>query len=134
MTTLLIDAGNTFLKWACLVNGTVGASRSVVHHGVELREWQDALAALTPAPTRVVAANVAGAAFALRLREFTRARWQLEPEFPAATRSALGVTNAYARPSALGIDRWLAMLAAWHVARAPLLCANAAAASCRERA
>jgi type III pantothenate kinase len=126
--TLLIDAGNSWLKWARLVDGTVGTSRSIVHHGVEPREWQDVLAAIAPAPRRVVVANVAGASFAVRLREFTRAQWHVDPEFPAASRSALGVTNAYARPTALGIDRWLAMLAAWHVARAPLLCASAGTA------
>ncbi len=126
--TLLIDAGNTWLKWARLVDGRVGTSRSTVHHGVDPREWQDTLAAITPAPRRVVVANVAGAAFAVRLKDFARERWQLEPEFPVATRSALGVTNAYARPSALGIDRWLALLAAWHVAHAPLLVASAATA------
>ena len=126
--TLLIDAGNTFFKWAKLTGGTVGPSHSIVHHGVEPSDWQDVLAAIKPAPRRVIVANVAGAAFAVRLKEFTRAQWQLDPEFPTASRSALGVTNAYARPSALGIDRWLAMLAAWHVAKAPLLCASAGTA------
>jgi len=126
--TLLIDAGNTWLKWAHLDGSAVGPARSVVHHGVDPGEWQDALASIGTTPKRVVVANVAGAAFAGRLREWTRATWRVEPTFPAVGRSALGVTNAYARPAALGIDRWLGMIAAWHEARAPLACVNAATA------
>ena len=126
--TLLIDAGNTFLKWAHLQGDALGASHSVAHHGVDADEWQGSLAGVGRAPTRVVVANVAGAAFAGRLRDFALARWQVDPQFPTAARSALGVTNAYSRPEALGIDRWLGMLAAWNVARAPLLCASAGTA------
>jgi type III pantothenate kinase len=126
--TLLIDAGNTFLKWARLEGDGVGASHTVVHHGVEPTEWQSALAAIGAPPQRIVVANVAGPSFAGRLREWARATWQVDPQFPIATRAALGVTNAYARPAALGIDRWLGMVAAWHEARAPLLCASAGTA------
>lgn len=126
--TLLVDAGNTFLKWARLEGDSVGRATTVVHHGVEPDEWQAALGAIGRAPRRVVVANVAGSAFAVRLREWTRATWQVDPEFPTASRSALGVTNAYPRPAALGIDRWLGMVAAWHAARAPLLCASAGTA------
>ena len=126
--TLLVDAGNTFLKWARLDDGAVGRSTSVVHHGVEPTEWQAALGNLGRPPRRVIVANVAGPAFASRLRDWARATWQLEPEFPTASRTALGVTNAYPRPAALGIDRWLGMIAAWHAVRAPLLCASAGTA------
>jgi type III pantothenate kinase len=126
--TLLIDAGNTFLKWARLEGGVAGAAHSVVHHGVDPAEWQGALAAIAPRPRRVVVANVAGAAFAARLRDWVSATWLVEPQFPVATRAAAGVTNAYARPAALGIDRWLGMIAAWHEAHAPLLCASAGTA------
>jgi type III pantothenate kinase len=126
--TLLIDVGHTWLKWARLEGAAAGAAHSVVHHGVDPAEWQGALAAITPRPRRVVVANVAGEAFAGRLRDWTRAAWLLEPEFPVATRAAGGVTNAYAHPAALGIDRWLGMIAAWHEARAALLCASAGTA------
>ncbi|HXQ32370.1 MAG TPA: type III pantothenate kinase [Steroidobacteraceae bacterium] len=126
--TLLIDAGNTFLKWAHLEGEVAGTAHSVVHHGVDPAEWQDELAAITPRPRKVVVANVAGAAFAARLRDWVYTTWQLEPQFPVATRAAAGVTNAYVRPEALGIDRWLGMIAAWHEAHAPLLCASAGTA------
>jgi type III pantothenate kinase len=126
--TLLIDAGITFLKWARLDGTTLGPSQSVVHHGVEPAEWQDALAASGARPRRVVVANAAGRSFAVRLGDWVRSSWQLEAEFPVAGRAALGVTNAYATPAALGIDRWLGMLAAWDAARVPLMCASAGTA------
>lgn len=122
--TLLIDAGITFLKWARLEGEAVGASQTVVHHGVEPSEWQRALAAVVPPPRRVLVANVAGQQFAQRLSDCVRATWGVEAEFPVASRSAYGLTNAHAEPHSLGIDRWLGMVAAWHSARVPLLCVS----------
>jgi type III pantothenate kinase len=126
--TLLIDAGITFLKWASLEGDAVGAAQTFVHHGVEPREWQRALAATSPRPRRVVVANAAGPPFAQRLSDWVRTTWGITAEFPVAARSAYGVTNAYAQPQSLGIDRWLGMVAAWHGARAPLLCVSAGTA------
>ena len=126
--TLLVDAGNTGLKWARLAGGRLGAVAAVTHRGVEPEAWQARLAALAPPPGRVVVANVAGAAFEARFRAWTERQWRLTPEFPTASAERLGVTNAYARPGALGVDRWLAMLAAWRAAPVPLVVASAGTA------
>jgi type III pantothenate kinase len=126
--TLLIDAGNTGLQWARLADGGLAGLDSATHRGMEPEAWQARLAALTPAPRRVVVANVAGHAFEARFRTWAEHRWQVTPEFPAAAAEQLGLRNAYVRPAALGIDRWLAMLAAWQLAAAPLLVASAGTA------
>jgi type III pantothenate kinase len=126
--TLLVDASNSGLKWARLERGRLGAVGAVTHRGVEPEAWQARLAALAPAPRRVVVANVAGAAFEARFRAWAERQWRLVPEFAAASAERLGVRNAYARPAALGVDRWLAMLAAWRTAPGPLLVATAGTA------
>jgi type III pantothenate kinase len=76
----------------------------------------------------VLVSNVAGAAFAAALREWTLARWAIEPEFVATSRAAGGVVNAYAIPSGRGVDRWLAMIGAWRATRGPLLVVSAGTA------
>ncbi len=65
-------------------------------------------------PSRVLIANVAGHAVADILTEQCQQLWSLAPEFLLSTRSICGVTNAYADPSRLGVDRWLALIAGWN--------------------
>ena len=126
--TLLIDAGTAGIQWARLVDGRLTDVEAVMQPGVEPEAWQARLAALVPAPRRVVVANAAGSAFEARFRAWAGRRWKVSPEFPAASAECLGVRNAYARPAALGVDRWLAMLAAWRTAAVPLLVATAGTA------
>jgi type III pantothenate kinase len=126
--TLLVDAGNTGLKWARLVDGGLAGVESAAHRGAEPESWQARLAALAPAPRRVIVANVAGSAFEAQFRAWAERHWQLSPEFQSASAERLGVKNAYVRPGALGVDRWLAMLAAWRAAAVPLLVASAGTA------
>ena len=46
----------------------------------------------------------------------------VDPEFVTASENLCGVTNGYRRPTALGADRWLALIAAWRSgARATLV-------------
>jgi type III pantothenate kinase len=123
---LVVDAGRTVLKWAELAGGRLTGITSVVHHGAEPDDWQRPLARLAPAPRRVLVANAAGPAFEERFRAWARERWQLRPEFATAAAERSGLRNAYDDPASLGVDRWLAMLAAWRRAAAPLVVASAA--------
>ena len=45
--------------------------------------------------------------------------WSQTPVFAAVERQRLGVTNAYTDFTQLGVDRWLALLAAWTTHRRP---------------
>jgi len=131
---LLLDVGNTRLKWAWLENGHAGAARAVQHHGApaawqsELETWQAELEAEGRSPDRIMVANVAGGSFARLLGGWTKARFGFWPEFVTAVRSACGVTNAYARPAVLGVDRWLGMIAARHAGESPACIVNAGTA------
>lgn len=112
---LLIDIGNTRIK-AALVEG--GQPRMLPPLGTRdhapFSAWQDAIA--TP-PSRVLVSNVAGPEMAMHVLRYTRERWRLEPEFALPCRSRAGMTTRYQHPEKLGVDRWLAALAAWHEAR-----------------
>lgn len=108
----VIDIGNTRLKWA--VAGTTGLtdSGSAVHvTGIE--NAVDALVgALPPTVRSALAANVAGPKVSAELAVALRERRSLAVEFVAPEARGHGLELAYRDPSRLGVDRWLAMLAA----------------------
>lgn len=109
---LLLDVGNTRMKWASVQAGTLTPGGNLVHAGEDLAAVAEAAWRSLPQPERIVVSNVAGAAFAAGLRDWTRAVWGVEPYFIVPKPKALGVTNAYIEPHRLGADRWAALVAA----------------------
>jgi len=61
-------------------------------------------------------ANVAGERVAERLRKLCGSRAGARVELVATTTERFGVRCAYAEPVRLGVDRWVALLAARHAA------------------
>lgn len=61
---------------------------------------------------RARVANVAGSPVALQLAGALREALGVEPEFARVERQCAGVTCGYRDPGQLGVDRWLAVLAA----------------------
>lgn len=118
---LLVDAGNTRIKWAELEGNALQSGAAVLRRRVE--EDMDGLAgawAALPAPRRLLVASVAGSEFGERLRILAGRLWGLAPEFIAAQATAFGVTNAYTEPQRLGVDRWLALVAAHRLVHEPV--------------
>ena len=109
---LLIDIGNTRIKWATFLRDAIEAQRAVPHATWTLTECLAAFGAL-PAPTRVLVSNVGGERVASIVRDASMQCWGLEPEFIHSTSAAAGITNAYPEPAKLGVDRWLAMIGAY---------------------
>ncbi|MDZ7750753.1 MAG: type III pantothenate kinase [Gammaproteobacteria bacterium] len=109
---LLLDVGNTFIGWALQEGADLGASGRAHHGGSGLASVLDTLLAGLPAPEAVVVSNVAGAAGSRAVAEAVARRFKLRPRFITAPAAGCGVRNAYARPEALGCDRWAAMVAA----------------------
>ncbi|QWF69642.1 type III pantothenate kinase [Methylomonas paludis] len=112
---LLIDIGNSRLKWANEQAGC-GLSVTVVDYRqtgylADLREiWRS----LT-VPEHLLVASVAESAVTAEVLDLANSLWPHTPtELPLAAAQAFGVTNAYQNPEKLGIDRWLALLAAHH--------------------
>jgi type III pantothenate kinase len=63
------------------------------------------------APARVLLASVAGSQRTEEFRAWVQGRWGLRVEQAHSQAQTLGVTNAYAKPLDLGVDRWLALIA-----------------------
>lgn len=117
---LLLDIGNTRIKWARLIDQRVGPQSAVVHTGQPanaIDQVFDAVAASGHAPRRVVVSNVGGDAIATLCANACNRRFGFAPEFLKASRAAAGVTSAYLEPAKLGVDRWLAMIGGFRIAR-----------------
>jgi type III pantothenate kinase len=113
---VVIDVGNTRIKWAQVDDGRLSKAASAQHRGATERALSTLAAALPRNLSRAIVANVAGDAIARPLAELLRAGWRVVPEFVAVQAEQFGVTCAYSDPSRLGIDRWIAVLAAYHLA------------------
>ncbi|APA85948.1 type III pantothenate kinase [Paraburkholderia sprentiae WSM5005] len=114
---LLIDAGNSRIKWALVQpDGTQLASGALAHDelaGPPARPGAQPAWTDRPAPCGAWLSNVAGAEVGTRIAALVDAHW---PRLPLATISAsarqCGVTNCYATPHSLGSDRWAGMIGA----------------------
>jgi type III pantothenate kinase len=106
-----LDIGNTRCKWRLseLSSGStaVGAGPDVERVFSEIIDNKQKV-------TRVRVANVAGPAVADAVAHRARAQWGVTPEFARTERTWGQVRNAYEDVSRLGVDRWLAVCAAWH--------------------
>lgn len=112
MTELLVDIGNSRVKWARAERGCLGEQFAAEHAGWTAPDWRAALFGGAPVE-RTVAASVAGGASLAALDEAARAATGQAVERITTRRVAAGVVNGYEDPSLLGVDRWLAVIGAY---------------------
>lgn len=123
MSLLLVDIGNSRVKWARCEAGALGAQQAAAHAAWTADDWRAALFAGARVD-RVVAASVAGGASLAALEAATRAVTGRGLERIVTQREAAGVVNGYADPNQLGVDRWLAVIGAWQRARGACVVAD----------
>lgn len=107
---LLVDAGNTRIKWALVDDGAaLGAWRA---NGAGLHAEFDRIALEWAASgcTRALVSNVAGPALGERIAAALPAG--LEVEWFASTPARAGLHNGYREPARLGCDRFAAAIGA----------------------
>lgn len=116
--TLLVDVGNSAIKWTQLASdGTVGDAQRQSHRGVagvasELADqWRGSVAR----GAAVIACNVAGPGVVAAVEEAARTLHLQAVRWLSAQRAfdgPLALTNGYRNPEQLGADRWHCMLGA----------------------
>jgi type III pantothenate kinase len=121
--TLLVDIGNSRVKWARLEADGPGAQSAAAYAGWSVADWQAALFAGGPVE-RVLAASVAGESVQAALDAAARLATGHPARFVATTRAAGGVLNGYSDPGLLGVDRWLAAIGAYARARGACVVAD----------
>ena len=114
---LLVDDGNTRLKWAIWSDGVLHAGGAFAHSDTSLADEVSAHWGSLPQPRSVHVASVIAADREQALAERINAAFGLAAEFVRSPARALGIVSAYREPQRLGVDRFLAM-AALH-ARSP---------------
>lgn len=122
---LEIDAGNTRLKWRVieLTGRGIGAWRAsgIVTEPDTQAGIAKLVAALEKAQatalSRIFVSSVRGDGFRAHCRSELLRRFGVSAEFAIAELQCRGVRNGYAFPERLGVDRWLALLAAFDDAR-----------------
>lgn len=108
MIMLLIDAGNSRIKWA-LVEGDVWLRQGKLENA-QVETLRNTFSDL-PAPQKILASNVAGEHMMQQLRTACAA-WLCPIEFITAKVEQCGVRNTYQHAAQLGSDRWAALIAA----------------------
>jgi type III pantothenate kinase len=128
MSVLLLDVGNSRLKWGVLDDDGI---RRTGHISQE-RIREEGLAVLTAKLPRRVdavhASNVAGTRFTTRLSGVIGMHCNADVHFARSEKRGWGVTNSYRQPRRLGVDRWVAMIGAWSEVQSACLIVDAGTA------
>jgi type III pantothenate kinase len=111
---LLVDIGNSRVKWAASVDGTLETQQAAEYTQWTVDDWQRTLFGPRPID-RVVVASVAAERSTQLLAEAARRNGVTDVRFIASTAAAGGVRNAYPDPRLLGVDRWVAVIGAYHL-------------------
>ena len=119
--TLLLDIGNSRVKWALAHGGILTATTSIAHQTSHFKQtlqaqWQE----LAQRPSLIAISCVSHTTL---LQQIILIAQQLWPDIaivtPTAQAFALGVQSAYEQPETLGVDRWLALLAVRQITQQP---------------
>ena len=128
MTALLLDAGNTRVKWGILENGDIRRTGNIAQDRIREHGLQALTTRIPRQVDEVFASNVAGAGFATRLSGVVGAHCGCDVHFARSAKRGWGLTNRYAQPRRMGVDRWVAMVGAWAEVGAACLVVDAGTA------
>jgi type III pantothenate kinase len=121
VSVLLVDIGNSRLKWAVWRDGRLTRPKALEHlslDGPELgRRLADGMRV-----ERIIVASVAGKRLERRFAAIARRVLGRAPRFIAVTRQAAGVTTRYTETWRLGVDRFMAAIAGHELAHSRPVC------------
>lgn len=123
--SLLLDIGNTRIKWGVWRGAALDETGALIHADVERR---DAWGLPDFSPARVIACSVARRPLYDRVRNELEHRYGVELERVRSESETAGVRCGYGDPARLGADRWMAVLAASRYTRADALVVDAGTA------
>jgi type III pantothenate kinase len=108
---LLVDIGNTRLKWGMATEGAIITGKPLMHHQLSrqplLAAWKS-----IGLPERMAICCVSAKQLLMQVCSVAEELWpDMDIVFVKSQASACGVYNAYQQPEKLGVDRWLSLLA-----------------------
>lgn len=121
MSALLVDIGNSRIKWALLKGDKLGKAQAADYSGWRARDFARRVIGEQRDVERILVSNVAADDVSDALAAGARLAGAPKPERATTQRRACGVTIAYIDPWRLGVDRLLAMIAAhWRFTGKPV--------------
>lgn len=143
-SVLLVDIGNTRIKWAQLRDGRLGRQFAEPFAGWKAKDFARRVFGLPASGAgaghrakrssrkggvsvggdidRVIVSSVAGARVNQVFTEAARHAHGPKPEFVASQREAGGVSTAYVEPWRLGVDRFVMAIGAHQLAKGRAVC------------
>jgi type III pantothenate kinase len=115
MATLLLDVGNSRVKWARVRSGLYEFSGSMPLTGLSVDSFLQQLCPDANKPVLVIMSMVGDNEWARMLRFSIAHTWGTRLLEVVAEAKRDGLKNGYAQPQRLGSDRWSALLGAWRM-------------------
>ena len=120
MNTLLVDIGNSRLKWSLSTDGRrttidVFSYREADVSATLERNWGHILP-----PDQVVIVSVAPCQVNSDITAWIKQQWSITPHSVRSEDPYPGLTCGYDRPEQLGVDRWIAVIAGYHRYKSPV--------------
>lgn len=125
---LLVDVGGSRLKWALARGRALEPMKALPWRERGLSATLDEAWSALAAPASVWVADVRGEEALAPLSAWTAQHWGLAPRRVAVAAQAAGVRNGYDHPGQLGVDRWLALVAAHALGRGAVCVVDAGTA------
>lgn len=116
---LLIDMGNTRLKWALTTAGQIMPGSPLVNERISRQElvglWKGIYR-----PRRLAISCVSANPLLELVQSVARELWRnVDIIVVKSQAQAFGVISAYRQPEKLGVDRWLSLVAVWQEDQSP---------------
>ena len=118
-----LDVGNSRIKWRVRSELELGAtltSTTVVDLFSEFSKLSE--------PAEILVASVRDDASLNEITNWAKTNWGITPKLAVVSEQASGLKNSYADISRMGVDRWLAMLAAYNQSQSACLVVDAGTA------
>lgn len=112
---LLVDMGNSALKWAILDQDRLSPQQRMPYQTQMIDQLTQAWRTQALPLEGVWVSNVAGDQKAEILTRWVKNHWGFNPTFIKTSHCACGVKNGYQNPELLGVDRWLALIGAHQI-------------------
>ena len=121
MNALLFDIGNSYLKWGLYDKDSIYQTEIISLESINKIGFEILAKRLPDQIDACCASNVAGTSTGEKLKKFISTHYDIDINFVNSEKFGHGVTNGYQQPKSLGVDRWVAMIAAWSEIKSSLL-------------
>ena len=112
---LLVDMGNSSLKWGRVSGGQLVDVNKESYNEAQIEKILDQQWGSLSAPEAIWISSVAPKTILEHVSAWVEQNWQKKCGVMNVESSACGVRCVYEQPEALGVDRWAAIIGAYHL-------------------